>query len=53
MGSALDDLLDLLELEVLEVNLFRGLAPTRTPNASSAARSPRRRSSPPAAPSTA
>jgi len=27
MGSALDDLLDLLELEVLEVNLFRGLSP--------------------------
>ena len=27
MGSALDDLLDLLELESLEVNLFRGLSP--------------------------
>jgi acyl-CoA thioesterase II len=27
VGSALDDLLDLLELEVLEVNLFRGLSP--------------------------
>ncbi len=27
MGSALDDLLDLLELETLEVNLFRGLSP--------------------------
>jgi acyl-CoA thioesterase-2 len=27
MGSALDDLLDLLELEVLEVNLFRGSSP--------------------------
>jgi acyl-CoA thioesterase-2 len=27
MGSALDDLLDLLELEPLEVNLFRGLSP--------------------------
>ena len=27
MGSALDDLLDLLELELLEVNLFRGLSP--------------------------
>jgi acyl-CoA thioesterase-2 len=27
MGSALDDLLDLLELEALEVNLFRGLSP--------------------------
>jgi len=27
MGTALDDLLDLLELEQLEVNLFRGLSP--------------------------
>ncbi len=27
MGSALDDLLDLLELEPLEVNLFRGVSP--------------------------
>lgn len=27
MGSALDDLLDLLELESLEVNLFRGVSP--------------------------
>src|SRR5437588_12766237 len=27
MGSALDDLIDLLELEPLEVNLFRGLSP--------------------------
>ena len=27
MGSALDDLIDLLELEQLEVNLFRGLSP--------------------------
>jgi len=27
MGSALDDLLDLLELETLEVNLFRGVSP--------------------------
>src|SRR6266581_6708485 len=27
MGRALDDLIDLLELEQLEVNLFRGLSP--------------------------
>jgi acyl-CoA thioesterase II len=27
MGTALDDLIDLLELEQLEVNLFRGLSP--------------------------
>ncbi len=27
MGAALDDLIDLLELEQLEVNLFRGLSP--------------------------
>src|SRR5438874_471785 len=27
MGSALDDLIDLLELEQLEVNLFRGVSP--------------------------
>src|SRR4029450_7167911 len=27
MGVALDDLLDLLELETLEVNLFRGTSP--------------------------
>src|SRR5205809_1056123 len=27
MGSALDDLIDLLELEPLEANLFRGLRP--------------------------
>jgi acyl-CoA thioesterase-2 len=27
MGKALDELIDLLELEVLEVNLFRGLSP--------------------------
>ena len=27
MGTPLDDLLDLLELETLEVNLFRGLSP--------------------------
>ena len=33
MGSALDDLIDLLELEQLEVNLFRGLEPRRGPPA--------------------
>src|SRR5439155_18549927 len=27
MGAALDDLIDLLQLEQLEVNLFRGLSP--------------------------
>src|SRR5205807_9931879 len=27
MGRALDDLIDLLELEQLEVNLFRGVSP--------------------------
>ena len=27
MGTPLDDLLDLLELETLEVNLFRGVSP--------------------------
>src|ERR1700716_3361823 len=27
MGSALDDLIDLLELEQLEANLFRGVSP--------------------------
>src|SRR5215813_2304452 len=27
MGAALDDLIDILELESLEVNLFRGLSP--------------------------
>ncbi|TMK60414.1 MAG: acyl-CoA thioesterase II, partial [Actinobacteria bacterium] len=27
MGTSLDDLLDLLELERLEVNLFRGVSP--------------------------
>ena len=27
MGRALDDLIDILELEQLEVNLFRGVSP--------------------------
>ena len=54
MGTALDDLIALLELEPLEVNLFRGVEPGRGPPAR--VRRPgrgRRRSSPRAARSSA
>jgi len=38
MGRALDDLVDLLELEQLEVNLFRGVSPDEDRQRVSAAR---------------
>ena len=49
--TAVDALIALLDLEPIEVNIFRGRAPTRTASGCSAARSPARRSSPRPAPS--
>ena len=52
MAGSADELADLLDLERLDVDLFRGAqAPTPSASGSSAARSPRRRWSPRPAPS--